>query len=207
MMRQRKLRVATRRYYFAALATVIAAAWSPVASATDLVTNGGFETGDFTGWTVVDPGNSPGPVPSIMIDDTNPFDGFYDAELGTESQTGSISQLLTTVPGTKYTISFELEDAGNPFVSTESFAVGFGSKTQSSFLPLPPSYNLETFTELADSVSTNLSFTEENDDADFYLDDVSVTPLSTSVPEPSSTVLLFTGIAALVARRRRRRSV
>src|SRR5262252_9352602 len=69
----------------------------------NLVTNGDFETGDFTGWSVthaatgsdifVDIG--PGPDPT--------FGAFFGA---TGSDFDSISQTFATTPGASYTLSF-----------------------------------------------------------------------------------------------------
>ena len=192
------------QFIIAALAGVAMTGWSPPAHAdANLVLNGNFGTGDFTDWTVSDP-------TGITID-TNPYLGdtpvdTYDASLGTEGTTGTLSQLLGTTNGTAYTISFELADPGNPFVFPETLVVNFGAVAFAIDPTLLSSgYNLETFTDTATSAITDLVFTEENDDEAFLLDDVSVTPqATTSVPEPSSTFLLLTGLAAFAVRRRRR---
>src|SRR5437016_2266773 len=72
------------------------------AGAASLVTNGGFETGDFTGWTQT--GNStfngvqsPGPGPSVR-------EGNSSAFFGPVGSVGGISQTLTTIPGASYFI-------------------------------------------------------------------------------------------------------
>jgi hypothetical protein len=200
------------RSIIAALGVAAMTGWGlPAHADVNLVGNGNFGTGDFTDWTVDDPNNSPtfGPGVGIQIDTSDPFTGDTDdAFLGTEGTTGTLSQSLATSNGTTYTISFELADPGNPFVFTESLVVNFGSD---AFLidptTLSSGYTLETFTGAATSGSTNLVFTEENDDSDFQLDDVSVTAqAAVGVPEPSSTMLLVTGLAAFAAFRRRRRS-
>src|SRR6202011_3988465 len=69
----------------------------------ELVVNGGFETGDFTGWTVSDPNG-------IVIDNTDPNSGNADASLGTGGATGTLSQTLATTAGTLYQISYFLHN-------------------------------------------------------------------------------------------------
>src|SRR5271157_1048424 len=71
-------------------------------SKADLVTNGGFETGDFTGWSLS--GDS---YPWTYIVGSSfalPNGGKYEAQLGTNDSLGFLSQTLTTTPGQSYTL-------------------------------------------------------------------------------------------------------
>src|SRR5271165_3381668 len=91
-------------------------------AAANLVANPGFETGDFTDWTVTGDG--------ISIDSVFPNTGLFDAAfsaLTTDGDPGVLSQVLTTSPGQDYAISFALlDEAGFP---GDSFIVTFGAFT------------------------------------------------------------------------------
>jgi PKD repeat protein len=80
-----------------------------------IVINGGFETGDFTDWTLSgDTGNT-----SVQGIDNfygiMPYSGNYEAELGTFNSFGHVSQTLSTTAGAGYLLSFWLI---NPFGET-----------------------------------------------------------------------------------------
>jgi hypothetical protein len=175
------------------------------AARADVVANGGFETGDFTGWTVSDP-------VGITVDAADPFDGSYDASLGTGGATGTLSQTLRTVAGTTYAVSFELQNqdatlgAIPGFVDLLTVAFGADIGFSSAGVLSGPGYNLISFDAIATAAATSLVFTEENDLSVWNLDDVSVTPLTTVVPEPASGLVLLgaAGFALATSRRRRK---
>src|SRR6202012_4923075 len=68
----------------------------------DIVSNGGFETGDFSGW--MDDGSG-----SVVNDTTYVHSGTYGAEFGAVGALGYIQQTLNTTPGTSYLLSFWLD--------------------------------------------------------------------------------------------------
>jgi hypothetical protein len=162
------------------------------------VTNGGFETGDFTGW--IQSGNTD----FTGVDTFFPHTGDYAAFFGNAGSTGSISQSLTTTPGQEYTISFWLmNEEGDP----NSFEAAFGGITLMTLTDAPDfPYTLYTFTQTASSASTLLSFTFRQDSTFWDLDDVSV--VAAGIPEPATWAMMMLGLgmAGIAIRRQRRRT-
>ncbi|MGH7584009.1 MAG: carbohydrate binding domain-containing protein [Gemmatimonadales bacterium] len=179
---------------------ILVAATSLVAtrlSAQNIVTNPGFETGDFTGWTQF------GNTGFTGVDDGNPHSGTYDAYFGPVGSTGGIFEDLVTVPGTTYTLTFWLaSDGGGP----NSFDASWGGIPLVS-LPGAGSfaYTQWQFVEGATSASTELTFTFRQDPAYWQLDDVSVVAQNV-VPEPATMSLLAMGLVGMAGFRRRRKT-
>src|SRR5208337_3710695 len=70
-----------------------------------LVLNGGFETGDFTGW------KTNGDFSFTQVDNGSiiaPHSGNHEAVLGTTSSLGYLSQTLATTAGAPYSLSLWL---------------------------------------------------------------------------------------------------
>ena len=70
----------------------------------NLVVNCGFETGDFTGWSL------DGFTIMDFVSDTNPNSGLYSATEG-EDHLGGFDQVIGTAPG-KYSLSYWLYSDG-----------------------------------------------------------------------------------------------
>lgn len=171
----------------------------------NLVNNGSFETGDFTGWTV-----SGDPTFTGVCDVSNcaggfaPFDGNYAAYFGPVGDTATISQMIPTTPGDTYALSFYL---ANPTGGTPNyFAVTFGNSTFSfTNFGVAFSWQQFTMTTLATGTETPLSFTFQNDPGYWFLDGVQVQQQGGgTVPEPGTLVMFGSGVLGLAGMIRRK---
>lgn len=155
--------------------------------AADVVVNGGFETGDFTGWT--------GGFPDNFVASGNPFfihSGTYGVAFGATSLS-YLSQTLTTTAGTNYDVSFWLNSNGPDNQVTLSWG-GNSIFNQSNIAA--DGWTKYSFTETATSSSTLLSFGLEQISRYSGLDDISVTPTS-AVPEPSTWAMMLLGFGGI----------
>ena len=167
------------------------------AHAVELVTNGSFETGDFTGWTLTgNTGFTGVECPGAPF--AGPGDGNCDAFLGPVGSNGTLSQVLNTIPGRFYNINFDFQPDGGV---TSFFSAVWDAQPALLSLtnPANSAYQVLHFTALATSTSTSLSFNFRDDPGFLKLDSVSV-----QVPEPGTVALLGIGMAVLLSWRRRK---
>ncbi len=179
--------------FFVSLVALLGGPSAP-AHAGNIVVNGGFEAGDFAGWTVNDP--TLGTFVSSAFDGYVPNSGQYFAALGTSGLLGTVSQDLNTTPGTIYTLDYNLASDG--FTPNE-FAVAWGGTTLLDQVNIPAQGYVEyTFQVTATGTSTNLTFFEQNDNGFLSLDDVSANAIpANAIPEPSSLALFVLGMAGI----------
>jgi hypothetical protein len=166
----------------------------PTIASADVVFNGGFETGDFTGWIL-----SGNPIPG-KVDTTNPHSGSFAADLNALGSQSFMAQPLTTTPGAMYNLAYFLDISPDSTGGPVEFLAQINGVTVFDQTNIPPQpYTRYSFAFVATGASTEIKFGFRNDPGAFFLDDVSVT----AVPEPSSIWLGLLVIAfAIVALRR-----
>lgn len=186
------------RHLFASVGALALAAAATPSSAAELVTNGGFETGNFSGWTL---GGNTG---FTGVNSSSAHSGNYGAYFGQVGSTGTLSQLLNTVAGQTYTVSYWLSNLGGP---TDSFSASIGGNVLQTFSNSNAfQYFNFSFTAPVNGSPSLLEFTFRQDPSYWHIDDISVQGLAGGVPEPATWAMMILGLGAVGAALRRRRT-
>jgi hypothetical protein len=185
-----------------ALAATILLTFGVTASAqANLLTNGDFETGDFTGWNVA---ASYTDVVSSSSTLGGPQSGNYFAALGTVGTLGTVTQTLSTAAGQNYDLSywFASDGYGPNYFDVLWNGAQIGASVEDNVGKF--GWTPFSFTVVGTGMDT-LTFQERNDTAYQGLDHVSLA--LSSVPVPSAVWLFGSGLLGLAGTARKRKVV
>lgn len=140
-----------------------------ITTTTESISNGDFETGNFSGWTKVDQSNS---TDVVSADPLYVHSGVYGVSAGPWGGiTGSISQVVTTGVDKHYNLSFWLNAQGGG----DTFEVYWeGTKVLDLSGSLPVTWTRYTASLTASAPTSLLSFNMLNEPSFFGLDDISM---------------------------------
>jgi len=170
--------------------------WSlPAIAQPTPVVNGGFETGDFTGWT--QSGYTDENYVDTYYEDVH--SGIYGASFGPVGTLGFISQVLQTTPGQAYRISAWLDSADGRLPS--EFNVAWDGVGLFDVVNLPAfGWTNVQLIAVASSPNTILQFGFRDDPSYLGFDDVSVVPLGSPDGRPVAITDLASEISLVSAK-------
>jgi hypothetical protein len=172
-----------------------AAVLAAISMQANAITNGGFETGDFTGWILTSNVS--------LFSGVDPFaarSGSFGAFFGPPQAVGGISQSFATTANETYRVDFELSLTGS--VPPTSFSWSWNGANQSPSFENTAAFGYTRFSSLvlATDTSSTLAFNFRNGQSFWLLDNVAVT----AVPEAPINALFGAGLVVVAALVRRR---
>jgi hypothetical protein len=172
--------------------TLFAFVLIPSARADNLVVNGGFETGNFTGWTTSGAAFNCGDTAVDGISNLSPHSGSYSACFGNPSAPSYIAQYIATVPGQSYDFTFYFAQQPTDQTPDNAAGVYWDSGWLGIYDDLPvTSWSEWSEVVTATSTSTLVGLGAMNVPGWVALDDVSV---DTITPEPAPVLLCGSGL-------------
>ena len=184
---------------------VLGALAAAPAAAQNLVANGGFETGDLTGWLSTP--DTPGLTFGVDSDPNNVHSGTYGAFTGAGRPLATLSQTLAVAPGARYTFSFYLDNffgRGDDGTAPSAFTARWNGETLLGLVDTDHfGFTRFSYTVVADAATAEIEFGARHVPQYWGLDDVSVVRAGV-VPEPGTWALLATGLAGVAGVTRRR---
>ncbi len=164
----------------------------------NLVANCGFESGNFSSWTLS--GTDSGPLNNGIyygIESYNQYSGNNAAYFGAVNGEITLSQPLTVIPTYVYTITLEALNDTTPasnYINNLIFSLG-AVTTQVASQVVAGGYTLYTAEVYSQAASTTLAISSRNDAGFWNVDSIQV--VETATPEPSALLLSFAGLAVL----------
>jgi VCBS repeat-containing protein len=158
-----------------------------------VIVNGGFETGNLSGWTATTTGTES--HISVQQFEFGGSYGHYTAQLApTAGDVDTLSQNVATTPGAQYFVSFTL--FGDPEATSSPFSASWDGSNLLSLTNVPGGVNTYTFEVIGNALlsSTSLQFSYADNGTGLLLDQVLVNPDSGPATESSSGSISFSDV-------------